>query len=204
MAGKEDPPPRARILEAAVQLFARYGLDRTTLADVAQRAHLSKATLYHHFPDGKASIFNAAIEGIIERLWEQVEAQVEASSDPEEQLFTYLRLRIETFDKQMMVWGLDRAIWSGMKPWAEGVLERYFERERDLLVRLLETARARGVVRPFDVEIAARMLQATLRGLTVDGPIETKAIDRKHETEEVLAFFKAGLFVPASHDREKR
>src|SRR5690606_11500383 len=67
MVAKDFDPPRTRILEAAVQLFARYGLERTTLADIAQCAHLSKATLYHHFPEGKASIFHAAVEGIIER-----------------------------------------------------------------------------------------------------------------------------------------
>jgi AcrR family transcriptional regulator len=202
MVGKDDVPSRDRVLEAAVQLFARYGLERTTLADIAQRAHLSKATLYHHFPEGKASIFHAAVEGIIERLWDQVRAQVEASGPAKARLLTYLRLRIETFDKQMMVWGLDRTIWGDMKPWAEVVLEGYFDRERELLVRLLTAARDEGVVRPCDIEMAARVLQATLRGLTVDGPIETKAIDRKRETDEVLAFLRAGFFLPEHRDVE--
>jgi hypothetical protein len=89
-----------------------------------------------------------------------------------------------------------------MKPWAEVVLERYFEREHELLVRLLGAARDDGVVRPCDIEVAARVLQATLRGLTVDGPIETKAADRKHETEEVLAFLRAGFFLPPHRDGE--
>ncbi len=200
MVEKEIAPSRDRILEAAVQLFARFGLERTTLADIARRAHLSKATLYHHFPDGKASIFNAAVGGLLDRMWEQVMSEVERAEDPKEQLFTYVRLRIDIFDKQIMVWGLDREVWGNMKPWVEIVLEQYFALERDLLVRLLTRGMEAGIVRHCDVTVGARVTQALLRGMTFDGPIETTAIDRRREVEEVIALLRGGLFVGGHRD----
>ncbi len=44
------------ILEAASQLFREYGVKKTSLEDVAARAGVGKATLYHYV-DGKAELF---------------------------------------------------------------------------------------------------------------------------------------------------
>ncbi|HEX9697151.1 MAG TPA: TetR family transcriptional regulator [Actinomycetota bacterium] len=41
---------RTRILEAAFECAARFGLGRTTMADVAREARLSRQSLYRYFP----------------------------------------------------------------------------------------------------------------------------------------------------------
>ncbi|MDL5350150.1 TetR/AcrR family transcriptional regulator [Microbacterium sp. zg-YB36] len=49
---------RAVILDAATDLFLEFGYDRTSLARVAERAGVSKATLFKQFPT-KAELFEA-------------------------------------------------------------------------------------------------------------------------------------------------
>lgn len=51
---------RTAILEAAADLFLQDGYDRTSLAQVARRAGVSKATLFKQFPT-KASLFEATL-----------------------------------------------------------------------------------------------------------------------------------------------
>ena len=51
---------RSAILEAATDLFLELGYDRTSLARVADRARVSKATLFKQFPT-KAELFEAAV-----------------------------------------------------------------------------------------------------------------------------------------------
>lgn len=51
---------RATILEAATELFLELGFDRTSLAQVAARAGVSKATLFKQFPT-KAELFTAMV-----------------------------------------------------------------------------------------------------------------------------------------------
>lgn len=51
---------RTAILEAATDLFLERGYDRTSLARVADRAGVSKATLFKQFPT-KAELFEAAV-----------------------------------------------------------------------------------------------------------------------------------------------
>lgn len=51
---------RAAILEAAAELFLEQGYDRTPLTRVAERAAVSKATLFKQFPT-KAELFEATV-----------------------------------------------------------------------------------------------------------------------------------------------
>jgi AcrR family transcriptional regulator len=47
---------RERILEAAAELFYGHGVNSTGLAELAETAHVSKRTLYQHFPTKDALI----------------------------------------------------------------------------------------------------------------------------------------------------
>jgi hypothetical protein len=39
-----------RILDAALEAFARYGYDATGVAEICRRADVTKGGFYHHFP----------------------------------------------------------------------------------------------------------------------------------------------------------
>jgi AcrR family transcriptional regulator len=49
---------RARILDAAFDALENFGLSRTTVEDVAQRAGLSRQTVYRYFPSKDVLIFS--------------------------------------------------------------------------------------------------------------------------------------------------
>ncbi|MGW4805688.1 helix-turn-helix domain-containing protein [Kitasatospora sp. NPDC004272] len=46
-----DPNARERLGRAALELFVRQGYDRTTVAEIAERAGLAKSTFFRHFAD---------------------------------------------------------------------------------------------------------------------------------------------------------
>jgi AcrR family transcriptional regulator len=63
----EEPPPyvtgtkpedvtRARIVDAAFECAQKYGLGRTTMADVARESRLARQTVYRYFPSKHALI----------------------------------------------------------------------------------------------------------------------------------------------------
>ncbi len=49
--GRWEPGARERLVLAAVDLFAEQGYDATTVAQIAQRAGVTKSTFFRHFPD---------------------------------------------------------------------------------------------------------------------------------------------------------
>ncbi|GAB3795183.1 TetR/AcrR family transcriptional regulator [Humibacter antri] len=46
-----EPGARERLVVAAVELFSENGYDETTVAEIAERAGLTKSTFFRYFPD---------------------------------------------------------------------------------------------------------------------------------------------------------
>lgn len=69
-----NPKPRLRreeILDSATRLFAERGYDGTSMADLAERVGLRKASLFHHF-SSKDVLYAAVLEGLISEVAEGV------------------------------------------------------------------------------------------------------------------------------------
>lgn len=56
---RAEPEAAERILDATLALVARWGVAKTTLADVAKEAGCSRATVYRAFPGGKAHLLGS-------------------------------------------------------------------------------------------------------------------------------------------------
>ncbi len=63
---------RHRILDAAEVVFQRTGVSRTTLADIAAEAGVTRGAIYWHF-DNKVELFDAMIQRIVEPLEQKLE-----------------------------------------------------------------------------------------------------------------------------------
>jgi TetR/AcrR family transcriptional regulator len=70
-----------QILDAAIALFRDHGFEGTRLEDVADKAGVSKATIYLYF-DSKEDLFYALIREKVVPLVEQTIAQAEAFDGP--------------------------------------------------------------------------------------------------------------------------
>jgi len=53
---------RRKMIESAVTLLAVRGLQRTSFSDVLERSGAPRGSIYHHFPEGKDQLVDAAIE----------------------------------------------------------------------------------------------------------------------------------------------
>jgi len=58
---------RARLLQAAVDLFAQRGFDGVSVDEIVARARVNKRMVYHYF-GGKAEIYAAALASTFEKL----------------------------------------------------------------------------------------------------------------------------------------
>ncbi|MFC5063632.1 TetR/AcrR family transcriptional regulator [Actinomycetospora atypica] len=55
--GRWEPNARMRLVRAAIDLCAEQGYEATTVAQVVERAGLTKATFFRHFPDKREVLF---------------------------------------------------------------------------------------------------------------------------------------------------
>lgn len=91
---------RARILETAYELFSRRGVRDVGINEVIEHAHVTKATLYHHFAskDDLVLAFLDLREQRWMRGWVQTEAR-RRTDTPEKELLAIFDLYDEWFHR---------------------------------------------------------------------------------------------------------
>jgi AcrR family transcriptional regulator len=55
-----EPDARGRLAQAALELYAERGFERTTVAEIAERAGLTERTFFRHFADKREVLFAGA------------------------------------------------------------------------------------------------------------------------------------------------
>ena len=65
---------RRKMIESAVTLLATRGLQGTAFSDVLARSGAPRGSIYHHFPDGKGQLVDAAVMLAGDRAMKVVDA----------------------------------------------------------------------------------------------------------------------------------
>lgn len=87
MGGKDT---RARIIEAAMELFWLKGYASTSIADILSRSQVNSGSLYHFFP-GKQDLLIAVLEAYRDGIWQVLLDPVwNVVADPVERVFALL------------------------------------------------------------------------------------------------------------------
>jgi AcrR family transcriptional regulator len=68
------------IVSAALSVFARYGVSKTTMNDIAAEAGVARQTLYNAFP-GKTELLRAAVRMKMEEGLDQIRVEWAATTD---------------------------------------------------------------------------------------------------------------------------
>jgi AcrR family transcriptional regulator len=95
---------RARIVDAALHLFAEHGYDGTSVRMIAERAGVSPGLLYHYFP-AKEALLRALFEATMEDVRASF-AQAAAAPTPEARLALLVRAAIRIVAEHRSFWRL--------------------------------------------------------------------------------------------------
>src|SRR2546427_938657 len=75
-----EPGARERMVLAAVDLFTEQGYDATTVAQIAERAGVTKSTFFRHFPDKRELL--VAGQEVLSRLLAEGIAKAPGTARP--------------------------------------------------------------------------------------------------------------------------
>lgn len=86
------------IIEAAIRLFMRYGVKRTSMNDIAAEAGIARQTLYNAFSN-KDAVLQATIRLLADRAMAGIEAGLEKTDDLGDQLdVVFKHIAIDPFE----------------------------------------------------------------------------------------------------------
>lgn len=81
-----DRAPDQKVVDAALVCFARWGVAKTTLDDIAREAGCSRATVYRLFPGGKDVVLDAVAGRELRAFFEGLRAELDRTSSDLEDL----------------------------------------------------------------------------------------------------------------------
>ncbi|OIV37029.1 hypothetical protein BIV57_13130 [Mangrovactinospora gilvigrisea] len=95
MSRDDAAAKRARIVDAAVDVFSRYGFRRTSMELLADAADVSRPALYQHFRN-KNDVFTAVAELVGDRMAQAARHALEGGSGTADRLHAVLSIKLET------------------------------------------------------------------------------------------------------------
>jgi len=157
---------RELLIDAARRVFARKGIERTTMNDIAVASKKGRRTLYTYFKN-KEEISTIVIENEMERLYEMLEIVEKKNLPADEKLITFIYMRLDAFKDTVARNGSLRAnffhdSWNVAK-----VRKRYNLQEIELIKKILMNGVHEGVFNIPDVETTALLIHYSLKGLEV-------------------------------------
>jgi AcrR family transcriptional regulator len=99
---------RARLVEAAKEIFSENGFLEARISDIAERAGLSHGAFYHYF-DSKEEIFREVFEAVDQELSEplnQVILDPKSGATPRERIAEAIRRHLESYRDEAEIMGV--------------------------------------------------------------------------------------------------
>ncbi|GAB3426645.1 TetR/AcrR family transcriptional regulator [Flindersiella endophytica] len=137
------PDARRRLIGAALDLFGEQGYDQTTVAEIAERAGLTKSTFFRHFPDKREVLF--AGQDILSQLLADAIAGAPSSATPLEAVAAALDAATGVFTEEQREYGPRlQAVIAGNSE----LQERNAMKSAGLAAAMTDALHARGVPDP--------------------------------------------------------
>ena len=191
---------REALLDAAERVFEQRGVTRSTLADIAAAAGVTRGALYWHF-EGKGELFNAMMERVTLPLQSELADVAMKPGDPIDALMHALERALEQIASDertqrvltianMMVELVDELL---------PVRERYAQMERADVLSLQRVLERAGAQRKQALAAPAAQLahglHAMVRGL-VDGWLLHRNFDLQATTRAAVLAYLRGIGLP--------
>ncbi len=157
---------RDKLVDVARQLFAKKGVEDTTMNDIAVASKKGRRTLYTYFKS-KEQIYVAVVESELERLLDAMEKVAEEPIDPAEKILELINAHLEIIKTAVYRNGTLRAdffrdIWR-----VEAIRKHFDSKEIKLFRVILREGKEKGIFDIDNVEITADILHYCIKGIEV-------------------------------------
>ena len=79
------PKTKERLMDVARLLFAKNGVENTTMNDIAKTSKKGRRTLYTYFKN-KEEVYLAVVQSELDKLWEYLKAVSEKDTPPDQKI----------------------------------------------------------------------------------------------------------------------
>ncbi len=157
---------RQTLVDVARKLFAKQGLENTTMNDIAVASGKGRRTLYTYFKS-KEDIYSAVIESELERLSDKLDEVAAKKIQPQDKIIELIYTHLNMIKETVVRNGNLRAeffrnIWT-----VEKIRKHFDEDEIQLFRKVYAEGKADGEFDIENVELVADITHYCIKGLEV-------------------------------------
>lgn len=157
---------RQKLVDVARQLFAKNGLENTTMNDIAQQSGKGRRTLYTYFKS-KDEVYFAVIESELERLSDKMGEVAAKRTSPQDKILELIYTHLDSIKETVMRNGNLRAAFFRNIWMVEKVRKNFDEAEIELFRKVYADGKAEGEFDIDNVELVADITHYCIKGLEV-------------------------------------
>lgn len=150
------------IMQTALELFDQYGFDRVTVTEIAEKAHVSKVSIYNFF-ESKDNLRRIIIKDMLDDSVEKIKSLIAKEGNFIEKIEEYIQIRTWYYGKYTLRFFFE-AVESD--PELLQYLENFNAASKNLLMTFIEEGKDSGVFSPDAsndaIEIYIDMIQTYL------------------------------------------
>jgi len=188
------PKTKRNLIEIARQLFAKKGVDGTTMNEIAEASGYGRRTLYTYLKN-KKDIYKAVIGSELEKLYASLEDVIRRDLPADDKLMIFTFSRLNVIKEVVTRNGTLRAdffrdIWL-----VENVRKEFDKKEIHYLESILDDGVKSEIFAVADIPKTAEILHFALKGLEVPvirGVLNLR-LDRQEDREIVYNLIFEGL-----------
>ncbi|MDM8336860.1 TetR/AcrR family transcriptional regulator [Mediterranea massiliensis] len=157
---------KAKLVDVARQLFAKMGVENTTMNDIALASKKGRRTLYTYFKS-KEDIYLAVVESELDILLNVMKQVAEKKISPDEKILEIIYTRLDAIKEVVYRNGTLRAnffrdIWR-----VEKVRKRFDANEILLFRDVLKEGNEQGIFQVDDINMTAEIIHYCVKGIEV-------------------------------------
>lgn len=157
---------RAKLVDVARQLFAKKGVEATTMNDIAVASKKGRRTLYTYFKS-KEQIYMAVVESELEMLSNKMEEVAHKSLAPDKKVLELISTHLDMVKMVVYRNGTLRADFFRDSWRVEAMRKNFDTKEIRLLRAILEEGKSSGIFDIDNVDITADIIHYCVKGIEV-------------------------------------
>ena len=157
---------KAKLVDVARQLFAKMGVENTTMNDIALASKKGRRTLYTYFKS-KDEIYSAVVESELDILSDMMRHVAEKDTSPDKKIMEMIYTRLDAVKEVVYRNGTLRALFFRDIWRVEKVRKKFDTKEIMLFKGVLQEGKEKGVFHVDDVDMAAALIHYCVKGIEV-------------------------------------
>lgn len=185
-------PTREKILKVASRIFGKYGLQKTTMDEIARTAHKAKGSLYYYF-SSKEDLFMAVVSDEIEVLKSALVAVSEKKGETAQIIKDYMITRMKVLNDAVNYHQALKADFTETYEFLDDLRAELDEFEVNLLSKIFQKGVNEKTFEIRDVRKTAQVIIMMFKAMEIPFYLQDKISEYEDTIVELLNILLRGL-----------